>query len=765
MTETRPVAADPRRPPVPTPVLVGAVVVTVVGAVLASGEPTGLTAVDGFWRVLVAVVFVLAASRARPWSLVPAAAVALWGAEGAWIPVAALALAGAAWTALDRRAPRWPSLLVAAAVVQVLLRLEITGGFGAESLVVALVIVPLIVSGYRHAPPAPQRAARLVGLAASGFVLLAVAGFGVAALTARGSFHEAINAGEAGVSALEDGDDARAAEDLQASASAFGAAQDRIEAPWAQPARLVPVLAQHVDATTTLAASAIEVADTAAASLRAVPYQELRPIDGRVDLARLEEATPLVEATTDALERAVVASSTAEADGWLLRPVADRLERVTRDLDDKLGTGRRTEAAVRVVPGLLGAEGPRRYLVLFGTPAESRGLGGFAGAYGVLTADAGRVELETTGRTVDLAASGGTPIEVEEYLQRYGALAPAQNLGNVTASPDFPSVAAVASQVFPAPAGADVAGFDGVLYVDPYGLAALLSITGAVEVPGLPFALDQWNAAPFLLTDQYVSYPDVDERTDLLADVARATFDRLVGVELPGPKAITDALAPAVEDGRLRFVAFDDPEAEAFLDEIGLARAFPRPDGGDLVAPRTANANPNKIDAFLHRTIDYRVRFDPDSGATEATAEITLRNDAPASGLPGYVIGNRDVFGGPTPAESAEPRPVGSNTLDVTWYGPLLTTTVEVDGRAVPVQSQRELGWWAHTVTVTIPAGEARTVRFGLAGFLVPDPVYRVRVDAQPLVHADAASLVVEGAPSTVTVVGGPDPVERVIGS
>jgi hypothetical protein len=239
----------------------------------------------------------------------------------------------------------------------------------------------------------------------------------------------------------------------------------------------------------------------------------------------------------------------------------------------------------------------------------------------------------------------------------------------------------------------------------------------------------------------------VDERSDLLADVARATFERLTDADLPGPKAIIDALAPVVAEGRLRFVAFD-AEVEPFLTEIGLAPGFPRPDGRDLVALRTSNANPNKIDAFLHRTVDYAVDVDPAGGEVEATATVELRNDAPTRGLPGYVIGNRDLFGGGVPTTS--PRPPGSNTVDVTWYTPYRVDDATVDGSPVPVSSTRELGWWAHTVRVVVPPEGSAVVRYALSGRTDALDPYRVTVAAQPLVNPDVIDVTVAGVPGVL---------------
>ena len=63
-------------------------------------------------------------------------------------------------------------------------------------------------------------------------------------------------------------------------------------------------------------------------------------------------------------------------------------------------------------------------------------------------------------------------------------------------------------------------------------------------------------------------------------------------------------------------------------------------DGGDGIAVTVDNANGNKIDAYLEMTVDY-APMEPDAqGKLRSTATVTLTNNAPAEGLPNYVIGN-----------------------------------------------------------------------------------------------------------------------------
>ena len=92
-----------------------------------------------------------------------------------------------------------------------------------------------------------------------------------------------------------------------------------------------------------------------------------------------------------------------------------------------------------------------------------------------------------------------------------------------------------------------------MLSIDPQGLAALMRYTGPIEVPELDEPLTADNTADFLMRRQYELFPDNEARTDLLEDVARTTFDRLTGADLPGPRRISEDLGPIADGGHIQF--------------------------------------------------------------------------------------------------------------------------------------------------------------------------------------------------------------------
>ena len=141
---------------------------------------------------------------------------------------------------------------------------------------------------------------------------------------------------------------------------------------------------------------------------------------------------------------------------------------------------------------------------------------------------------------------------------------------NVTGTPDFPTVGRMVQELAPDALGRPI---DGVVYVDPEGLAALLKVSKPVDIKGLDVPIGPDNAAEFLLRDQYVQFPKVDERADFLERVARKTFERLTTVRLPGPRFIGAALGPAVDGGHLR-IWTADPAEQAFFNGLDAGKGL-----------------------------------------------------------------------------------------------------------------------------------------------------------------------------------------------
>jgi hypothetical protein len=414
--------------------------------------------------------------------------------------------------------------------------------------------------------------------------------------------------------------------------------------------------------------------------------------------------------------------------------VADGLD----ELDDEV-TSAAEEAdlaaqAVAVAPWLLGADAPRHYFVAFVTPAELRGSGGFIGSWAEISAEDGRLRLVDSGSIGELnrrlPPGGAVLTGPEEYLTRYdpGRFGPGRHVGDLTFSPHFPYDGDVIAQVYPQVGGPEL---DGVISIDPIALAALLELTGPVRVEGFGRTLSADDAADFLLRENYEQFGDNDAQNAALAELVEVTFDALTTGNLPGPRRLGRVLGPVTGEGRIRLWS-PHPEAQALAARLGADGALPTPrPGHDLLALASQNAGNNKIDIFQHRTVAYDVHLDGDR--LEATARITIRNDAPTSGEPLYVIGNQ------------QGDPVGTNRMRLSVYTPHRLEGARLDGAATGIEAQQEAGYQVYTKLLSVPPGGEVTLELDLVGTLAPGDAYVLDLFPHPTVHPDRLTLTVAG--------------------
>lgn len=720
-----------------------------IGVVTAPGAPTGWRPADLVLGFAFGALVTVATAKARRWSWFVLAALAALGAEGRDLLVVAFAVVAIclASVALPRANARYAGALVGALSVQVLVRMPERGTLGLTALWSALALIPVFVSAYRRSRSRSRRVIRLSVLAVGGLAVLACLAFAVVALMARSAMLEGANLARSGFDSARAGRQDEAVEAFRGADRSFTEASDLLGAAWARPVRLVPIAGPQAFAAEAMAVSGKDLARTAAAAAGTVHYDELRTRNGMIDLGMLSSMRQPVRNAQDALDRARARLSAADNE-WLLPALSTPLAELRGEVDRARSDTDLAAEAIDVAPSLLGADRPKRYLILFANTAESRFLGGYVASYGELLADNGKLSLTRSGRISELSEAPGADARTlsgpPEFIERFGRLFPQRYLQNLTASPDFEVDASVARELYPKAGGSPI---DGVVYVDPFGLAALLRLTGPVSIEGSAQQLTADNAAMYLLRDQYLAVAEAGERYDLLAKASQATFQALTSRELPGPRAVGDALGPAVREGRLHAVTFDEA-GRSLLDRLGAVRTFPGGGDGtrDFLSVRSSNNNPNKIDSFLRRDITYEAVVDQRSGEVTATASVVLQNDAPGALLPPYIIGNEQRAG-------QETAPPGTNTMFLSVYSNLDLDGATYDGAAVPVAAQHESGHQVYSVLVRVPPKSEGTLVLRLRGRLggaVAAGRYHLDLAPQPMVNPDRV---------TVSVTPGPDQV------
>jgi hypothetical protein len=552
------------------------------------------------------------------------------------------------------------------------------------------------------------------------------------AVTARSSAEAGQALARSALTDIRNGNAPATAATLRTAEADLAAAHAKTDAWWTWGGDLVPIVAQQHRAIADLTGSGQRLAGTGATEVEHVDLRAFRASQGQVNLAAVQALRlPLQDLSNQISSALAVARRTRS--GWLIPELSDPIARLSTDLSKAQASVSLALEATRDAPDLLGADRVRHYLVVFMTPAEARGLGGFLGAYAELSADQGRITLIRTGRPVDLETSADPPTlkAPADYVARYGAFRPQDHVEDVGYSPDFPTVTSVLAGLYPQLGGDHI---DGVLALDPYALAALLRFTGPISIPGFPTPLDQYSAADVLLRQQYlVATPNGEAgRHDLLQAALSVGFQRLTHISLPSPSDVGAALGPVVQQGRLMFWS-TSASSHPLLQQLGLTGAFPTisPHSKDLFAFTLANAANNKIDAYLYQDAEDRVTFDPADGAVTAEATLRLHNTA-STGLPPYVIGS---FGG-------SGLPAGTNLTWLSIYSPLELTSATVDGKPLRMGSGvSELGVTAYSAFVPIPAMSEVVVQLSFRGRVQPGPSFMTTVRTQPLSNPTRTSI------------------------
>lgn len=678
-------------------------------ALFAGAEPTGTTSLD-FGLVFIAVTAVSWASASAPW----------WASAGAAGIAASIALqpvmtvigavgfvVGLA-IGLRRRDLSETRALVGGVAANVLIRSDLDGFLGLSAIVACTVGLVLIIVGLRRRPRRVRQAGWAMLGAAGAFTVIALGGVALAANSARPDVSTGAATARSGIDLLSEGDYQAAAALFDDAAQSFAAADDRIGGPLAMPSRMVPGVAQNVSAGSTLASAASSALERAASSLRAIDPDALRLRGGAIDLEAIAAVGEPLEVVSGALDELRAAIDEVRSP-WLVGRLDEELSELESDLAAEEPRLDNAIEAVRLAPQMLGSEAPRRYLILFTSPSEARGLGGFPGNYAEVVIDEGRVTVAGFDRRSDLEeAVADNEVSCAacptEFLARYGRFGFTTGLNdgvanrawsNITMPAHFPYVAETAALLYPQSGGRSI---DGVMAMDPYVIQQLMTYTGSVEVPELGATVEPGNSAKFILEDQYVLAGDDAnaDRIDALETLGQAVITRLLTGSLPEPPQLADDLAPLVAERRL-LIWTQDPEEQEFLDRIGLLGSLPAIGDSGGFSISVTNAGASKIDVFLDRVVELSVVDDPNAGST-LRANVELTNDSPSSGLPRYVIGNSVGL------------PDGASRLYVSIYGPPTLQSFTVNGETIAVESHAEAGWSVYGAFIDLMAGETVTI-------------------------------------------------------
>jgi hypothetical protein len=301
-----------------------------------------------------------------------------------------------------------------------------------------------------------------------------------------------------------------------------------------------------------------------------------------------------------------------------------------------------------------------------------------------------------------------------DYLARWSGLEPTRLWRNTTLSPDFKFDAPVMEAMFTAKTQLSV---DGVIQIDPAGLAAILEGTGPVDVPDVGL-VSAANVQDITINRAYIDFPNRDQRQEISADVAKAAFHALIDGEFGSLRPFGTALFKAAAGRHLIFYS-NSAVTEAQVQFFGADGALPAADVRDAVFLTIQNVGKNKLDYYLDTSVALSGQRLPGVAGT-VTATVTVANTTPP-GIPStYVTG-------------VVPRgaPYALYKGIVSLYVPTGTTILRSEGSDLPATVVTEAGRTLVTYDIEVPAGASSTVTLELN--LVPRPAGPYALVAVPV--------------------------------
>lgn len=486
--------------------------------------------------------------------------------------------------------------------------------------------------------------------------------------------------------------------DLQADAArARGATSDPV---WRAAAHL-PVVGPNFAAVATVSAALDDIASVAQPTLDGIDTivgaLSSRGDDGRIDLAPIADAAP-------SIARAATTVATAEASvagidpGHLVGPLAGPVERVQAGLSEMAGLFDAAAEVSSLAPPMLGADGPRTYLLLSLNSAELRSAGGIVGVVAELRAEDGKLDLVDQRTTADIRSAPAPVLPLSDAELRVHTDRLGRWLQDTVLTPDFPRTAELVSQFWRNNDGGEV---DGVISMDPVVIAYLLKATGAVVEPG-GMRLDSDNVLHELLRESYLRLPDPLEGDAFYKGVAAAIFGAVASGQGDAQR-LMEELGRAGGEHRVRMWSVH-PQEQRVLAQTPVGGAFLSGGADEAAGVFLNDGTAGKVDYFLRTDVSVEeVRCGPTS--TTAVVRLDLAYDPPAdiADFPVHVTGT-----------SNSGLPTGWVATNITVYAPVggALGSTRLGDRVVGGRRAAEGGREVEVLTSRLAPGERATYRF-----------------------------------------------------
>lgn len=524
------------------------------------------------------------------------------------------------------------------------------------------------------------------------------------AFAARDALQQAIPLATTAKDQILDGDSAGAQATAARLAELTGEAREQAGGDEWRFAEGLPVVGGNLTAIRTVAGVVDDLVTGAVTPATTLSLSSLAPIDGRIDTAAITTASGIVDQAGTALDAAAATLKGIDRAG-LVDQVAkgvQQLDDVVAGIQPLIQPARETLA---LLPGLLGQDAPRNYLVLVQNNAESRGSGGNPAALVMIHVENGALTITQQASSGDFTNGRPQPVTdldpqtVALYGDKVG-----RYMQDVTTTPQFTESAQIMAAFWAESFGTPI---DGTLSIDPVALSYLMAATGPVTLPNGD-VLTSDNVVKALLNDVYFRYSDPDMQDAYFAAAAGSVFGALTSTK--DPRALIEQVVRAVDEGRIMYVPQNEAEAKAIAGSR-LAGSLPSDNtAATMVGSYVNDITEGKLDYYMDTAVG--VTSDVCTVAADAAPTFDVTTTLTSTLQPGDVNALARYI---SPARFFAK---GDISTDLVVYGPVGASFVSasVDGAGLAATPLEHLGRPAVKINVLNTPASAHTVSVTFTG-------------------------------------------------
>jgi hypothetical protein len=417
-------------------------------------------------------------------------------------------------------------------------------------------------------------------------------------------------------------------------------AKDLTSDPIWRGSEILPILGPNLAAVRELAGVTNNVVLQAVQPLidvaSSVSMASLKPVDGSINLTPLVAAEPKIATATSAFSATLGEVRKINTTGTVSQIVSAKttmqsmLEKVVPQLQQ-------LQSIVQILPGALGQNGPRNYLLAFQNNGEVMALGGTIASLAVINVDKGHISLTQQSGPLEFPLRTTPIIPLAPDVAKIWDQGLALYMQNLTATPRLSLSFQIAQAMWQQRYGQNI---DGLIVMDPVALSYILGATGPITLSD-GTQLTSANAVQELLSTVYTKFTDPLAMDAYNASIAQEAFGQILGGHLD-PKLLMTALLNASNERRL-LIYSANPAEEKLLSGSSFDTEPPvNTPTTDAFGVYFADHTPSKMEYYLQQSVDLAQAVCPADGLRHVRVTVALTNTAPANAgktLPSYVTG------------------------------------------------------------------------------------------------------------------------------